>query len=51
MYWLQYRDSKFKVGGHVKIPKYKNIFGKDYTTSWSDEVSVLKKAKNTEVLR
>ena len=23
-------DSKFKVGDHVIIPKYKNIFAKDY---------------------
>ena len=24
-------DSKFKVGDHVRISKYKNIFAKDYT--------------------
>ena len=25
------KDSKFKIGDHVRIPKYKNIFAKGYT--------------------
>ena len=25
------KDPKFKVGGHVRISKYKNIFAKGYT--------------------
>ena len=25
------KDSKFKVGDHVRIPKFKNIFAKGYT--------------------
>ena len=25
------KDSKFKVGNHVRISKYKNIFAKGYT--------------------
>ena len=25
------KDSKFKVGDHVRISKYKNNFGKGYT--------------------
>ena len=25
------KDSKFEVGDHVRISKYKNIFAKDYT--------------------
>ena len=25
------RDPKFKVGDHVRISKYKNIFARDYT--------------------
>ena len=31
-------DPKFKVGGHVRISKYKNIFAKGYTWSinWSE---------------
>ena len=32
------KDSKFKVGDHVTISKYKNIFVKGYTPNWSDEV-------------
>ena len=31
-------DPKFKVGGHVKILKYKNIFAKGYIPNWSEEV-------------
>ena len=32
------RDPKFKIGDHVRISKYKNIFGKGYTPNWSEEV-------------
>ena len=35
------------VGDHVRISKYKNIFGKGYTPNWSEEVFVIKKNKNT----
>ena len=31
----------------VRISKYKNIFGKVYVRNWSEEVFVIKKAKNT----
>ena len=41
------RDSKFKVGDHVRISKYKNIFAKGYTPNWSEEVFVISKIKNT----
>ena len=41
------KDPKFKVGGHVRISKYKNIFAKDYTPNRSEEVFVIKKVKNT----
>ena len=41
------KDPKFKVGDHVKISKYKNIFVKSYTPSWSENVLVIKKVKNT----
>ena len=37
---------KFKIGGHVKISKYKNIFAKGYTKKWS-EVFVVCKINNT----
>ena len=40
-------DSKFKVGDHVRISKYKNIFGKGYTPNWSEEDFVIKEIKNT----
>ena len=41
------KDSKFKIGDHVRISKYKNIFAKGYTPNWSEEVFVIKKVKNT----
>ena len=44
------KDLKFKVGYHVRISKYKNIFAKRYTPNWSEEVFLIKKVKNT-VLR
>ena len=28
------KDPKFKVGDHVRISKYKNIFAKGYTSNW-----------------
>ena len=44
---INYKDPKFKVGDHVRIAKYKNIFAKGYTPNWSEEMSVIKKIKNT----
>ena len=41
------KDPKFKVGDHVKISKYKNIFAKGYAPKWSEEVFVVIKIKNT----
>ena len=41
------KDPKFKVGDHVRISKYKNIFSKGYTPNWSDKLFVIKKVKNT----
>ena len=41
------KDSKFKVGFHIRISKYKNIFAKGYTPNWSKEVFVIEKVKNT----
>ena len=40
-------DPKFKVGNHVRISKYKNIFAKDYTPNWSEELFMIKEVKNT----
>ena len=31
------KDPKFKVGDHVRISKYKNVFAKGYGPSWSEE--------------
>ena len=41
------RDTKFNVGDHVKISKYKSIFAKDYVSNWPQEASVIKKVKHT----
>ena len=41
------KDPKFKIGDIVRISKYKNIFVKGYVRSWSGEVLVIKKVKNT----
>ena len=41
------KDPNSKVGDHVRITKYKNIFAKGYSPNWSEEVFVIKKVKNT----
>ena len=41
------KDPKFKVGDHVKISKYRNIFAKGYMPNWSEEIFAIKKIKNT----
>ena len=41
------KKSKFKIGDHVRISKYKNIFAKRYTPNWSEEVFVIKEVKST----
>ena len=41
------KDSKFKVGDHIRISKQKNVFAKGYTSNWSEEVFIIKKVKNT----
>ena len=40
------KNPKFKVGDHVRISRYKNIFAKGYTPNWS-EVFIISKIKNT----
>ena len=40
-------DPKFKVGDHVRISKYENLFAKGYTPNWSEEVFVTRKIRNT----
>ena len=41
------KDPKFKIGDHVRISKYKNIFAKRYIPNWSEEVFIISKIKNT----
>ena len=41
------KGPKFKVGDHTRISKYKNIFTKDYTLNWPEEIFVIKKVKDT----
>ena len=41
------KGPKFKVGDHVRISKYKNIFAKGYAPNWRKEIFVVKKIKNT----
>ena len=40
------KDPKFKVGDHVRISKFKNVFAKGYTPNWSEEIFIIKKIKN-----
>ena len=37
---------KFKVGDHVRISKYKNIFAKGYMQNWWEEVFIVSKIKD-----
>ena len=39
-------DLKFKVGDHVIISKYKNIFAKTYTPNCFEDVFIIKQVKN-----
>ena len=41
------KNPKFKVGDHVRISKYKNIFAKGCMPNWSEEIFIIKKNKNT----
>ena len=39
--------TKFKVGAHLRISKYKSIFAKGYVSIWSDKVFMI---KNLQIL-
>ena len=41
------RDPKFKIVDHVRISKYRYIFGKGHDLNWSEEVFVISKIKYT----
>ena len=40
------KDPKRKVGDHIRISKYKNIFAEGYPPNWSEEVFLVSKIKN-----
>ena len=40
------KDTKFKIGDHVRVSKYRNIFAEGYAPNWSEEVFVISKIKN-----
>ena len=40
------KNPEIKFGDCVRTSKYKNIFAKGYIPNWSEEVFVIKKAKN-----
>ena len=42
---LKTLNQRFKVGDHVRISKYKNIFAKGFIPYLSEEVFVIKKSK------
>ena len=42
---LNEKDPKFKVGDHVRISKFKNVFAKGYTPNWSEESLLLRNKK------
>ena len=41
------KDGRFKVGGRVRISKFKNIFAKGYTPNWSKEIFIVHKINDT----
>ena len=41
------KDPKSKVGDHVRISKFKDLFAKGFTPNWSEEIFIAKKIKNT----
>ena len=41
------KNDKFKVGGHVRISKYMNVFAKGCTPNYSEEYFVIEEVKNT----
>ena len=41
------KSARFSVGNRVRISKFKNIFTKEYTPNWSNEIFLVNKIKNT----
>lgn len=44
---LKQKRSKFKIGDHVRISKYKGTFEKGYTPNWSTEIFSIAQIQNT----
>ena len=44
-------DSEYKVGDHLKISKYNNIFAKGYVQNWSEEGFLIKKVRTNVPLK
>ena len=41
------KDPKFKVGDHVRVSKYQNIYAKGYKPNCSEEIFVIREIENT----
>ena len=41
------KDPEFKIGDHVTISKYKNVFAKGFAANWNEEIFIVIKVKNT----
>ena len=41
------KDLKFKIGDHVRISNYKNVFAIGYMPNWSEDIFIIKKIENT----
>ena len=41
------KKPKSKIGDIVRISKYKNVFAKDYTPNWFEDIFLITKVKNT----
>ena len=41
------KDPKFKVGVHVRISKFINVFAKGFIPNWGEEIFIVKIIKNT----
>ena len=41
------KTPNFKVGDHVRLSKYKNIFAKGHVPNWSEESLAISKIKQT----
>lgn len=42
---LYRRRTRFKVGDHVRLSKYRNVFEKGYTPNWTTEIFTIRKVQ------